>query len=78
MFNKEVTFVNLQRVLLFDLPSKEDLAIWHIIKILKAPLGLISIYFDPNTPTYTYLMQGFVEVEIVVAPDQSQFIENNI
>ena len=38
--NREGKLINIQRALLFDLPSKEDLASWQKIKILKAPIGL--------------------------------------
>ena len=53
--------------MLFCLPSQEDLASWHKIKILKDPLGLLNIDFDPNTPKDTYLMQGSAKVEPGVA-----------
>ena len=63
--------------MIFDLPPQEYFARWHKIKILKAPLGLKNIDFDPNKPKDTYLMQGFIEVEIGVAPYRTQFLVNN-
>ena len=74
--NKEWKFINSQRAFLFDLPSQEDISIWHKIKIIKATLGIKSIYIDPNSPRILF-MQGFVEVEIGVAPYRTQFLENN-
>ena len=77
MFNKEGKYRNLQKASLFDLTSQEDLASWHKIKILKAPIGHKNIYFNKNTPKDTYFMQGFVEVNVSVTPDQKQFVANN-
>ena len=39
--------------------------------------GKKNIDFDPNTPNDNYLMQGFVEFEIGITPDQTHFIANN-
>ena len=47
------------------------------LKSSKLHLEFKNIDFGPNTPMDTYLMQGFVEVEIGVTPDQTQFIANN-
>ena len=65
------------RALLFDLPSQEDLARLHKIKIIKYPLRLLNIDFNPNTPKDTYFMQGLYGVEIGVAPYRTQFLANN-
>ena len=48
-----------------------------MIKILKGPLGLINIDFDPNAPKQTYLLQGFVEFETFIDPERTQFLGNN-
>ena len=44
------------------------------IKILKDPLRLINIEFDPNAPKETYLLQGFVEVETGITTEWTQFL----
>ena len=45
-------------------------------KLIKSQLGLKNIEFHSNTPKDTYVMQGFVEVEISVAPYWTQFLAN--
>ena len=42
-FNSEGKFSNTQLALLYELPSREDLAEWKKMKVLKAPAGCKSI-----------------------------------
>ena len=76
-FDKEGKFSNSQEALIFHLPLQEYILGWRKIKILKAPIGIKNIEFDPNTSKYTYLSQGFVEVEIGIATERNQSIGNN-
>ena len=62
---------------MFYLPSQEDLASWCKIKTLKYPLGLRNIEFYPNATKDIYLLQRFVEVEIGIAPERTQYLGNN-
>ena len=75
-FTKEGNFSNSKRALIFYLPLQKYLANWRKIKILTTLIGLINVEFDTNTPKETYLSQGFVEFEIGIAPEQTQFLGN--
>ena len=76
-FNKEGRNINSQGEFLFDFLPQEYLARWLKIKTLKYSLGLINTELDPNAPKETYLLQGFVEVEIGIAPERTQLLGNN-
>ena len=76
-FNEEGKFSNTQTVLLFDLPSQDDLDNWRKIKVLKAPLGMKDVTFDSNKTKDEYLNQQFEEILIGIAPQRTQFLANN-
>ena len=65
-------------MLLFDLPSQDDLDNWRKIKVLVAPLGIKDIEYDITTLKIWYLDRGFVEVNIGIAPQRTHQLSNNI
>ena len=77
-FNVEGVFSNTQTAILFELPSEEDLSNWKKIKVLKTPLGLREIEFDPLLSKEVYLEKGYVEVEVGTAPERTQHFLGNI
>ena len=76
-FNVENKFSNTQKGILFDLPNEDDLANWRKIKILKSPIGLKEVVFDPNLTKEEYLQRGFVEITVGTAPDRTQYLTGN-
>ena len=77
-FNVEGKFSNTQTAILYDLPSEDDLSNWKKIKVLKTPIGLKEIIYDSNISKATYIDQGFVEVNVGVAPERTQIFSDNI
>ena len=77
-FNRTGHFANTQLVILYDLPSAEDVINWKPIKVLKYPIGLTEVEFDANASKQFYLDQGFVEVSVGVANQYSQSLAGNI
>ena len=77
-FNVEGEFSNTQTAILFELPSQEDLSNWRKIKVLKTPLGLREIVFDPLLSKEAYLERGYIEVEVGPAPERAQNFPGNI
>ena len=76
-FNKEGHFSNTQTAILYDLPNREDLSNWKKIKVLKTPVGLKEIIFDPLLSKASYIERGYVEVEVGLAPDRTQHLPGN-
>ena len=62
IFNKEGQFSNTQTAILYDLPSEDDLLNWKKIKVLKTPLGIREVVYDPEMTKEEYLEKGFEEV----------------
>ena len=66
-------------MLLFDLPSQDDLDNWRKIKVLVTPLGLKYIETDISTTSkQSYLDLGFTEVDIGIAPQRTHHLPNNV
>ena len=76
-FNVEGQFSNTQIAILFDLPTEEELSNWRKVKLLKTPLGLKEIIFDPQMPKEEYLQRGYVEIEVGMAPERTQYLTGN-
>ena len=77
-FNVEGVFSNTETAIMFELPNEEDLSNWRKIKLLKSPLGLREIIFDPSLPKEVYLERGYVEVDVGTAPERTQHLPGNI
>ena len=77
-FNDRDKFSNTQMMMMYDLPSTEAVQNWRKVKLLKCPLGEKEVEFDTNAEKKTYLEQGFVEVDVGVAPDRTQSLPGNI
>ena len=45
---------------------------------MKYPLGKNEVVFDPNETKQSYIEQGFVEVEVGVAPEYSYSLQDNV
>ena len=77
-FNEEGNFSNTQLVILFDLPSREDLESWRKIKVLKAPIGTKEIQsFRPGISKQQYFDQGYEEIDVGIAPQRTQYFKKN-
>ena len=77
-FNTEGKFSNTQLVMLFELPSEEDLFNWRKIKLLKCPIGDREIVYDPTRTQDSYIQEGFVEILVGPAPERTQLLQNNV
>ena len=77
-FNCEGKFSHSQAVLLFELPTQDDLDNWQKIKVLVAPLGIKDIEYDNTMSKEAYIEIGFREVKIGTAPQQTHHLANNI
>ena len=65
-------------VLLFDLPTHDQLDKWQKIKVLIAPPGTKEICFDESRLKEEYLNNGFKECCISVAKEYTQSLKNNM
>ena len=77
-FNVEGQFSNTQLVMLFDLPTEENLNNWQNIKVLKFPPGVKDIDFDQFRSKQSYIDDGFVEISVGVAPERTKYVGNDI
>ena len=77
-FNNKNKFSNTQMVMMYDIPSTEAVLNWRKVKVLKYPLGEMEVEYDPNLSKQAYLDQGFVEVDIGIAPERTQYLAGNI
>lgn len=64
--------------ILIELPLQDDLDRHKKINILAAPPGIHDIEFDPTMAKEEYLIKGFKEVKVGLAPENTQSIGSNI
>ena len=77
-YNKEGQFSQSQMAILIELPLQDDLDRHKKINILAAPPGIHDIEFDPTMVKEEYLIKGFKEVKVGLAPETTQSIGRNI
>ena len=77
-YNVEGQFSNTQLVLLYDMPSQDDIQSWSKIKLLKCPLGTKEIIFNPEASKQSYTDQGFKEIKVGIAPQYSNGFDGHI
>lgn len=77
-YNDEGKFSQSQMVLLYDLPSQNDLDTWKKIKVLAAPPGIKDIEFNEDDTKQSFIDKGFIEVKVGVAPDRTRLLKSNI
>ena len=65
-------------VLLFDLPTHDQLDKWQKIKVLIALPGKKKNFFDDTASKEDYLNNGFKECRIGVAKEYTQSLKNNM
>ena len=69
-FNKEGVYSQLQRAILFDLPSETNLRQFNPIKILLAPPGYKEVIYHEGASKESYFEKGFVEISIRFTPEK--------
>ena len=47
------------------------------IKVLKSPVGLREIIYDPVLPKAYYIEREYTEVEVGITPDITQYLPGN-
>ena len=73
----EGQFSNTQIAILFDLLTEDKLSNWRKVKLLKIPLGLKEIIFDPYLSKEEYLQRGYVEIQVGMASERTQYLIGN-
>ena len=70
--NLDGIYSQAQMGLLYDVPDQECLNNNKKIKILRAPTGIHDIIFDDTLSKNDYIIRGFVEIEVGIAPIRTQ------
>ena len=80
-FYKEGVYSQLQRAILFDLPSETNLRQFNLIKVLLALPGCKEFIYYEGASKESYFEKGFVEISIGFTPKRiknlSYYINNN-
>jgi hypothetical protein len=76
-FNNNGVHNHSQQILLYDLPSQDDLDNLRKIKVLVVPPGTKEIVFNPIESKECYLDQGFKEIKIGCATERTKWMCNN-
>ena len=75
-FNNKGVFSQAQMALLYNLPSQSDVDNWRPIKLLLAPPGLKSIFYDGTTTKDQYIQAGFKEISMGVCNGYTQKLKD--
>lgn len=74
-YNKKGSFNQSQPVLMYDLPSRDDVRNFRKIKVLKIPTGWKDYEFDMSKPKSFYEERGFKEISIGLHPNHLIYFE---
>ena len=72
------TFMNSDPVLLYELPSIDDICRWKDVRVLRFPPGWKDFDVDASLPKDYFISQGFVEIKVPVAPSYTLSLSNSM
>ena len=76
-YNKSGVFHLTDPVLLYDLPSEDQLREWKPVKVLKFPVGCKIFEVDITTPKDELINNGFIEIKVDTCRDSVIYLGSN-